>query len=147
MLVLSREAGASIVVRSTDEMCVATVLAVFPASVSVLISRSSASRPGELECRTVNVGVGDGVRIGSKGEMWLVNVREPKARLGIVAPLQSSIHRLEIYEAIQNDDAKHGGGSDPDAGFLGAPVPQPRPSRPPTLDVRLEEPHFDEEVA
>ena len=146
MLVLSREVDTSIVVKSADETCVITVLKITPdgRSVSILINRATANRPGDLDTRTVQVDLNCGVKIGAMAEIWLVNVRDEKVRVGIIAPRQSSVHRLEVYEAIQNENRGLGDEADPDRGSAGSPVPRPISPMPPSLDVRLDEPRSDD---
>ncbi|HZK80684.1 MAG TPA: carbon storage regulator [Humisphaera sp.] len=147
MLVLSRETGTSIVVKSADETCVITLLKIATdrTNVSILINRAMVNRPGDLETRTVQVELNCGEKIGAMAEMWLVDVRVEKVRLGIIAPRQSSVHRLEVYQAIQNENRGPGDEADPDRDSTGSPVPRPSAPLPPSLDVRLDEPQSDED--
>jgi carbon storage regulator len=140
MLVLSREAGMSIFVGAADETCVVTLLKVFPAGISMLVNRASASRPGQLDSRTVAVDLNSSVKISTTAELTLVDVRGDKARVGINAPSQSSVHRLEVYEAIKRETPPRGDGGDPEDGMTGSPFPRPTSPKPPSLDSRLDEP-------
>jgi hypothetical protein len=69
----------------------------------------------------------------------LVDVREEKARIGVVASKESAVHRLEVWEAIKRGNNR-AAGSDPEDGLSGSPVPRPGGPNPPSLDVRLNEP-------
>ena len=53
--------------------------------------------------------IGDG---DDKVEVVIVDVRGDKVRLGINAPRSISVHRKEIYEAIQREKAENGTKSD-----------------------------------
>ena len=44
--------------------------------------------------------------IGDNIEVMIVDVRGPKVRLGIKAPAEVSVHRQEVYEAIQRQKEK-----------------------------------------
>ena len=55
----------------------------------------------------------ESIIIGDDVEVTIVDVRGDKVRLGINAPRSISVHRKEIYEAIQREKAqeetaKHG---------------------------------------
>ncbi len=47
--------------------------------------------------------------IGDDVEVFIVDVRGDKVRLGITAPKSIQVHRKEVYEAIQREKnaAKH----------------------------------------
>ena len=45
----------------------------------------------------------ESIIIGDDVEVTIVDVRGDKVRLGIVAPRTISVHRKEIYEAIQRE--------------------------------------------
>ena len=136
MLVLSREAGSSISVRSGDgyETCLLTVLKILPKtnSVSLLINRASFGAPGELESSVVELSVDSKCRIGPAVELTL----------GIVAPPEFPICRFEILKAINNVNKPD---DDPDLGAAGSPVRRPSSPKPPSLDVRLDEPRSEDE--
>lgn len=44
--------------------------------------------------------------IGDDVEITIVDVRGDKVRLGINAPREISVHRKEVYEAIQREKAQ-----------------------------------------
>ena len=139
MLVLSREPGASIHVGSSDEACLVTVLKLLPErrAVAMLVNRASAARPGDLDSRSVELAVDAVLKISDSAEVTLVELREDKARIGINAPKENWVHRLEVYEAIRGQDRR---GPDSEDGTAGSRVSRPSPPKPPSLNVRLQEP-------
>lgn len=139
MLVLSRMREESIVVSDTDGGCVLTVLYVRGGEVSLLVNHSSVEKPGELNTWTTKLVRDATFKVGSTAEVTLVDVREEKARLGIQAAKSASVHRLEVYEAIKRENRRASGGDSED-GLSGSPVPRPGGPKPPSLDVRLNEP-------
>ena len=48
----------------------------------------------------------ESIMIGDDVEITIVDVRGDKVRLGITAPKQISVHRREIYDAIQREKAE-----------------------------------------
>ena len=48
----------------------------------------------------------ESIIIGDDVEITIVDVRGDKVRLGINAPREISVHRKEIYEAIQREKAQ-----------------------------------------
>ena len=48
----------------------------------------------------------ESIVIGDDVEIVIVDVRGDKVRLGITAPKKISVHRKEIYEAIQREKAE-----------------------------------------
>ena len=44
--------------------------------------------------------------VGDDVEITIVDVRGDKVRLGITAPRSISVHRKEVYEAIQREKAE-----------------------------------------
>ena len=44
--------------------------------------------------------------IGDDVEVTIVDVRGDKVRLGITAPKNIPVHRLEVYEAIQREKSQ-----------------------------------------
>lgn len=45
------------------------------------------------------------IMIGDEIEITVVDIRGDKVRLGISAPRQVQVHRKEVYEAIQRENA------------------------------------------
>jgi carbon storage regulator len=45
----------------------------------------------------------ESIMIGDEVEITIVDVRGDKVRLGITAPKSISVHRKEVYEAIQRE--------------------------------------------
>ena len=48
----------------------------------------------------------ESIIIGDDVEITIVDVRGDKVRLGINAPREISVHRKEVYEAIQREKAQ-----------------------------------------
>lgn len=46
------------------------------------------------------------VTIGDNIKVMIVDIRGDKVRLGIDAPKEITVHRQEVYEAIQNGETK-----------------------------------------
>lgn len=46
------------------------------------------------------------IMIGDDIEITVVDIRGDKVRLGISAPTQISVHRKEVYDAIQQENQK-----------------------------------------
>jgi len=46
----------------------------------------------------------ESIMIGDNIEIFVVSVRGDRVKLGITAPKTVSVHRKEIYEAIQKDN-------------------------------------------
>jgi carbon storage regulator len=136
MIVLSRERGDSFMVDGPEGGCLLTVLQIRGAEVSLLVSHSPIA--GKLDSWTTTLGRDATVKVGSTAEVTIVDVRGEKARLGINASKETSVHRLEVWEAIKRENRRAGG--DAADGFAGSPVPRPGGPKPPSLDVRLNEP-------
>lgn len=47
--------------------------------------------------------VGEKLMIGDNIVIELVTIRGDKCRIGITAPVETSIHRKEVYDAIQKE--------------------------------------------
>ena len=45
----------------------------------------------------------ESIMIGDNVEITIVDVRGDKVRLGITAPKEISVHRREVYDAIQRE--------------------------------------------
>ena len=48
----------------------------------------------------------ESIMIGDDVEITIVDVRGDKVRLGITAPKEIPVHRMEVYEAIQREQSK-----------------------------------------
>lgn len=55
----------------------------------------------------------ESIMIGDEVEVIIVDVRGDKVRLGITAPKAISVHRKEVYEAIQREKAEEKQRTDP----------------------------------
>jgi carbon storage regulator CsrA len=126
--------------------CLVTVLQVRGGEVSLLISHTPAA--GQLNSWTVTLQMDKTVKVGPTAKVTVVDVREEKARLGIVASAKTSVHRLEVYEAIKRENRaaaeiskkRQQNNDDAEDGPAGSPVPRPSGPKPPTLDAQLREP-------
>jgi carbon storage regulator len=118
--------------------CLVTVLQVQGNEVFLLISLTAADKPGVMDAWTAHAGKDATVRVGRTVEVVLVDVLGEKARIGIRAPKEASVHRLEVWQAIRREN-RRADGSEED-GPAGSRVPRPTGPKPPPLDVRLDEP-------
>jgi len=48
----------------------------------------------------------ESIMIGDNVEITIVDVRGDKVRLGITAPKEIPVHRMEVYEAIQREKSE-----------------------------------------
>ena len=48
----------------------------------------------------------ESIIIGDNVQITIVDIRGDKVRLGIVAPAEISVHRKEVYDAIQRENRK-----------------------------------------
>lgn len=48
----------------------------------------------------------ESIMIGDNVQITIVDIRGDKVRLGIVAPAEISVHRKEVYDAIQRENRK-----------------------------------------
>ena len=48
----------------------------------------------------------ESIIIGDNVQITVVDIRGDKVRLGIVAPAEISVHRKEVYDAIQRENHK-----------------------------------------
>lgn len=53
---------------------------------------------------------GESIFIGDNIKVTIVDIRGDKVRMGIEAPADVSIHRQEVYEAIQREHNRAKGG-------------------------------------
>lgn len=51
----------------------------------------------------------ESIMIGDNVQITIVDIRGDKVRLGIVAPSEISVHRKEVYDAIQKENRKASG--------------------------------------
>jgi carbon storage regulator CsrA len=144
MLVLSREAGTSIVI---GDFCVLTVLKVFRDRrvISLLITQANATSPGVLDSRSTDIELGGRLKISDNLDVTFVDLRDDKARIGINFPPELSVHRLEIYKVIRRVNRRED--DHPDDGGARSRVPWPFSPKPPSLDIRLDEPQSPDEDA
>ncbi len=66
----------------------------------------------------------ESIIIGDDIVITVVDIRGDKVRLGIAAPIEVSVHRQEVYEAIQREN-KSAGRLDPQEARQIAHVPPP----------------------
>jgi carbon storage regulator len=66
----------------------------------------------------------ESIIIGDNVQVTVVDIRGDKVRLGIVAPPEISVHRKEVYEAIQRENRKAAGITTDDLAEI--PVPAVR---------------------
>lgn len=139
MLVLSRTRNESIIVTDSGGSCVVTLLQVRGDDASFLVSHSLIEKPGELDTWTTALVRGDSLKVGQTAKITLVDIREEKARIGIDASKSASVHRLEVWESI-HPRQRQSPGDDAGDGCSGSPVSPSSGPKPPSLEVRLEEP-------
>lgn len=51
----------------------------------------------------------ESIVIGDNVQITVVDIRGDKVRLGIVAPAEITVHRKEVYDAIQRENRKAAG--------------------------------------
>lgn len=56
--------------------------------------------------------IGQRIRIGDQIEIVIADVRGDRVRVGIVAPPEVPVHREELYERLQADEASAYGASE-----------------------------------
>jgi len=56
----------------------------------------------------------ESIIIGDDVQVTIVDIRGDKVRLGIIAPSEISVHRKEVYDAIQRENRKAAGVSPED---------------------------------
>lgn len=64
----------------------------------------------------------ESIIIGDNVQVTIVDIRGDKVRLGIVAPAEVSVHRKEVYDAIQRENRK---AADVSAADVAAVAPPP----------------------
>jgi carbon storage regulator len=70
----------------------------------------------------------ESIIIGDNIVVTIVDIRGDKVRLGINAPTEISVHRQEIYEAIQRENRRASQVAPSDARGVNAPAPK-RPAQ------------------
>ncbi len=84
----------------------------------------------------------ESIIIGDNVQITVVDIRGDKVRLGIEAPAEISVHRKEVFDAIQRENRRAAGLSTED---LAAPLPGPVPGS--TTAKRPAPPHGRERHA
>src|SRR5271156_5563748 len=78
----------------------------------------------------------ESIIIGDDIVITVVDIRGDKVRLGIAAPIEISVHRQEVYEAIQRENRKPARRAPQDARHPKTPTPPiRRDTRRPRTDV------------
>jgi sRNA-binding carbon storage regulator CsrA len=107
MLVLSREVGKALFVRTPDESFVITLTKLLPnSSVSVSIRRCSNRHPDQARDKMFALLRGVKLELAANVHLVLVDIRVNDGRFGIIAPPTSLIHRLEVWEALRPEPHK-----------------------------------------
>jgi carbon storage regulator len=71
----------------------------------------------------------ESIIIGDNVQITVVDIRGDKVRLGIIAPPEISVHRKEVYDAIQRENRKAAGIAPDDLAGIAAPPPTDRKRR------------------
>jgi sRNA-binding carbon storage regulator CsrA len=102
--VLSRHPGEAVVVGKPSDHWIITVLAAQPSRASLRIDHSNG-----LESRNADLMQDFPVHIGTSVQVQLVDVHEEgdPIRIGIIAPVTSPVHRLEVWDALHPDDRRN----------------------------------------
>ena len=146
-LVLSRMAGESIVVTRPPSGEVVSLVDILVTVVEIqrerLTVRLCRNEPDGLDTWTTTLAIDATERVGTT-KITVVHLRGDKVRLGFDTSKFSAVHRLEIWEAIELDKraarrAMNELDEDGD-GTAGSPATRPCGPKPPSLDVRLDEP-------
>jgi len=144
MLVLSRKREESIVFSGPDGDCLFTVMQIRDGEVRVAIQTDKPTADGRLETQTATMQKNSVVRVSPHAEVTLVEVSEDRARFGTTVERNTTVQRLEMWPATWRADCRRPEDGD-DEGSAGAPVPRPAGPKPPSLDVRMEEPKSEED--
>ena len=72
----------------------------------------------------------ESIIIGDDIVITVVDIRGDKVRLGIAAPIEISVHRQEVYEAIQRENRQASRLEPHDARQIDRQNPPPRPRDP-----------------
>jgi carbon storage regulator len=130
MLVISREVGESIVIEQPPDRWILTVAEVSGDRVNLGITSRDGREPPDRK-------LPHAIELSENIKISIVDVRGDKVRLGIEAPKQTIVQRLEIYELIRRGDD--------DDGTSGVPATRRPPSHPPTLTVQMQAPRPDDD--
>ena len=68
--------------------------------------KDKANLQKELKMLVLSRQKDESIVIGDDVEVTIVDVRGDKVRLGITAPKEISVHRREVYDAIQREKAE-----------------------------------------
>jgi carbon storage regulator len=60
--------------------------------------------------------VNESIVINSEIVITVIEVRDDKVRLGIEAPAQVTVHRREVFDAIQREEGRQSSSNDPPPG-------------------------------
>ena len=74
----------------------------------------------------------ESIIIGDNVQITVVDIRGDKVRLGIEAPAEISVHRKEVFDAIQRENRKAAGLSPDDVAPAGPPKRELRSRNSPT---------------
>ena len=72
----------------------------------------------------------ESIIIGDDIVITVVDIRGDKVRLGINAPTEISVHRQEVYEAIQRENQRAAGLDPDDARQVAKPAKTPKTFKP-----------------
>src|SRR4051794_40026330 len=98
MIVLSRQVGQSIVIGQPPNQRTVTVVELSGAKVRLAVNSPDGS---DSPRRSLVEGGIDVIRLSPDITVNIVDIRGDKVRLGVEAPMNCSVHRVEIFEAIQ----------------------------------------------
>ena len=74
----------------------------------------------------------ESIIIGDDIVITVVDIRGDKVRLGIAAPIEISVHRQEVYEAIQRENLRSARLDPKDAHAIGKGAASVNPAKPST---------------
>lgn len=73
---------------------------------ALFVGYSETGRQKELKMLVLSRQKDESIMIGDDVEITIVDVRGDKVRLGITAPKEIPVHRMEVYEAIQREKSE-----------------------------------------
>ena len=105
MLVISREPGESIRIGSANDGYDVTLLDVLYvySSARFLVRRVGAESRMRVDDPTFELMPGEFFQIEQSIRIGFIEFRGTKVRVGVVAPKEISVHRLEVWQAIANE--------------------------------------------